>query len=81
MGFVATYTYTPTGKNLAAYQTNFTQFEADSNFYDADDRLIASDNGLGQVTSYTYDGVGNVTSVEDPNGNVSPMYMIQSTSD
>ena len=47
MGFIATYTYSPTGKNLAAYQTNFTQFEADSNFYDADDRLIASENGAG----------------------------------
>jgi len=70
MGYIVTYTYSPTGQNLGAYQTNFTQFESDSNFYDADDRLIASENGLGEATSYTYDGVGNVTTVEDPNGNV-----------
>ena len=41
MGYIVTYTYSATGMNLAAYQTMFTQFEADANTYDADDRLIA----------------------------------------
>ena len=70
MGYIATYTYSPTGKNLGAYQTNLTQFEADANTYNADDELIAQQNGVGETTSYSYDGVGNVTTVEDPNTNV-----------
>ena len=67
MGFVATYTYTPTGKNSADLpDQSFTRFESSALTYDADDRLIAQANGLAEITTTTYDGVGNVTSVEGP---------------
>ena len=70
MGYLATYTYSPTGQNLGAYQTNLTQFEADANTYNADDELIAQQNGVSETTSYSYDGVRNITTVEDANTNV-----------
>jgi RHS repeat-associated protein len=70
MGYLITYTYSATGKNLDAYQGNLTQFLVDGNTYNADDELIAQENGVSETTSYSYDGVGNLTTVEDPNTNV-----------
>jgi YD repeat-containing protein len=70
MGFIITYTYSPTGQSLDSYQGTTSEFLLNGNTYNADDELIAQINGVGQTTSYTYDGMGNVTSVEDPNGNV-----------
>jgi len=69
MGFLATFTYTPTGEDLGTYQTGGSLLETSTDYYDADDRLIAQADGLGNLTSYTYDGVGNVISVTAANTN------------
>jgi RHS repeat-associated protein len=70
MGYLTTFTYTPTGKDSATYQTTLFPIEESFLTYDADDRLIGQANGLSEITTYGYDGVGNVTSVEDPNDNI-----------
>ena len=36
--------------------------------YDADGRLLSETDGAGNSTEYGYDGVGNMTSIEYPNG-------------
>ncbi len=68
MGYIATYTYTPTGKNSGTYQLQGFEVEVSALTYNADDELVTSENGLSDVTSYSYDGIGNVIAVIDPNG-------------
>ena len=63
MGKVTTYIYSPTGKETAEDDFNGgnQQFQSAGYTYDADDRCQRLSDGLGHNTTYTYDGVGNLT--------------------
>ena len=69
MGYIATYTYSPTGKMTGQYQTQGFMLETSALIYDADDRLLSQTDGAGDITTYTYDGVGNVIGFTDGNSN------------
>ena len=72
MGYVVTNVYTATGLQAAqdGLGSGGSQIQVSGYTYDADDREIAYENGLSEYTTYSYDGVGNKTSVEDANTHV-----------
>ena len=62
-----TRTYTPTGKEKT--DTDFRGFSTTFAYSPCCDRLKTVTDSVGGVTTYSYDGYGNVTSVIDANGN------------
>ena len=70
MGYVVTYTYSATGKNVGTDQYDGIPVETSILYYDADDRLIAETDGNGNTTSFAYDGVGNQISMTYTNHNI-----------
>jgi YD repeat-containing protein len=70
LGFLVTITYIATGKHSGTYQTGGSLLETSAKTYDADDRLLSRADGLNNLTTISYDGVGNVTAVKDANNNM-----------
>ena len=68
MGYLATYTYTRDRQKLGDLSKSRPSWSRRRHMtYDADDRLIASgQRARSRSPRTTYDGVGNVTSVEGP---------------
>jgi RHS repeat-associated protein len=69
LGFLTTITYTPTGKQSGTYKTAGSLLETSALTYDAADRLQSRADGMNDLTTFSYDGVGNVTAVKDANNN------------